>query len=568
MKTTHTIGLSLFLLSCAHDRAFSLREPMWRDTDLASVSVPCHDEPTKKDPHHVSCAPAVYFSPIYWDGADNLVFRPVSEAAGLVSSGEAVNVNSMDEVPDSAWFTNRLGKHPMTIEELRLGACTPDQILDPEHSADGTWVVDGGKMEGSTAGFRINVPGKGKYMLKAEPKNEQPERQAAGSRIGAAIHHAAGYYTSCEQIVYVRPALLKLTAGLDAKANFGNETAFNQRVLDKVLASSTKRGALVRLTASAWLPGFSIGPTKYEGTRGDDPNDIISHEDRRETRALRLLAAWIERHDARQGNTLDSWFADDKKVPDSSPGHVIHYQLDMSEALGAGWAWDSVSRRLGHSYIFDWGDTARDLVTLGIPLRPWDTAKVTPGHEIFGYYSAREFEPDAWKSEYPNAAFSRMTERDAAWIARIMARFTPPMVSALAAMGEFTSAGDTAYLAQVLQARLDAILERYLTRLSSISDLRVDGDALCGVDLAEWRGLRPTFHYGAHRIDGEILTVTTHGAGKLCVTLPHVAADGADARYTRIVVEDGVSKGPLVAHLYDLGPTRGYALAGIERPTR
>jgi hypothetical protein len=31
-------------------------------------------------------------------------------------------------------------------------------------------------------------------------------------------------------------------------------------------------------------------------------------------------------------------------------------------------------------------------------------------------------------------------------------------------------------------------------------------------------------------------------------------------------IEDGVAKAPLVVHLYDLGPSRGYFLAGLERP--
>jgi hypothetical protein len=57
------------------------------------------------------------------------------------------------------------------------------------------------------------------------------------------------------------------------------------------------------------------------------------------------------------------------------------------------------------------------------------------------------------------------------------------------------------------------------------------------------------------------------------VDLPHLAPDGLTAddaatRYVRVRIEDRVESGPLVAHLYDLGPTRGYRLVGIERPER
>jgi hypothetical protein len=33
-----------------------------------------------------------------------------------------------------------------------------------------------------------------------------------------------------------------------------------------------------------------------------------------------------------------------------------------------------------------------------------------------------------------------------------------------------------------------------------------------------------------------------------------------------VTIADGVASGALVAQLYDLGPTRGYRLAGLERP--
>jgi hypothetical protein len=572
--------LPLAATDCAAtDRAFPLRAPMSVDTDLRPVTVACRMSPTPKDPRNVSCAPDVYVSPLIWDGTDNMLFRPLSEALGVVHHGEAVNVNSLDEVADSSWFTNRIGTRPMSTEEVVRGACNQALILDPEGSADGTWLIDHGKTDGSSPGFRVNIPGKGKYLFKGEPA-DQPEHPSAASVIGAAVYEAVGFNTSCEQVVYFRPSLLKLAPGLQHKGNFGADEPFDQKVVDKILADSPHRGGLVRMQASAWLTGYLLGPFSYTGTRPDDPNDIIPHDDRRELRGSRLLAAWLDHFDAREQNSMDSWATEaheGKGKPDASPGHVVHYYLDTSDCLGSEWDWEQISRRLGYSYVADWSDIGLDLITLGIPTRPWDRVRREKGQESFAFFNVKDFEPDQWKNEYPNAAFSRMTERDGAWMARILARFTPEMVEALGRTSKFSDPRKTAYLTSVLQGRLDKILERYLMRLSPLGHVHVEGlGQLCAEDLAETRRLQPseTFRYAAQIRRGDTaqpLPVTHRGEGGMCAVLPHVAEDGgppddAPQRYARVVIADGVAQGVLVAHLYDLGPKRGYRLAGVERP--
>jgi hypothetical protein len=141
-------------------------------------------------------------------------------------------------------------------------------------------------------------------------------------------------------------------------------------------------------------------------------------------------------------------------------------------------------------------------------------------------------------------------------------------------MGKFSDPRLTTYLQGVLEGRLDAILARYLGRLSPLARVHVErGDRLCADDLAAGRHLRhdADFQYRA-RLGNQSLAVERRPGAQVCIGLPHVgsgggAADDAAERYAVVTLENGVTPGPLVAHLYDLGPTRGFRLVGVERPS-
>ncbi len=563
------IGVVVAGCATASQTWFPLREAFTKDTDVTPVSVPCRPDPSKKDPTRVACAPKPYETSYRWDAIDKLTFEQWSRTLSFKADHEARNANSLDEVADSSWFDNRIGSREMSGDEAAAGACAPEDMILPP-TTDGEWTIDRGKDNGSSLGFRIDVPGKGLYQLKADD-SIQPERGSAASVIGAALYHAAGFGSTCEQIVYLKRSHLKLTPGLMV-TTYEKPHPFDEKALTKVLDAATHRGDEIRMQASKWLPGYALGPFRYEGTRGDDPNDIIPHEDRRELRGSRLLAAWMNHWDSREQNSMDVWLATDAKNPRSSPGYVRHYLLDTSDTIGQEML--PGSTRSGFSYGFDPGQIVTDFVTLGIRERPYDRAAPTPGRERFGIFSARDFEPEEWKGAYPNPAFLRMTERDGAWMARIIARFTPAHIRAIVGAGKFSDPTDVDYLTGVLVERQKRILERYLTRLSPIASVHLETDGrICGVDLARLHGVRPAdrFHYDAVEEGGgrEIaLAVTAGPDGAVCVTPQPVAADGladdAPGRRVLIRVRNGVA-GPLEIHTYDLG-ARGMRVVGLTRP--
>lgn len=565
--------LSQGLVACGKEEPakFPLKAPFTRDTDLELVNVPCRSVEDDEGSRFV-CMPKEYISSLVWDGADNMVFRPLSDFFAVKPKREAINVNSRDEVPDSAWFTNRLGSRSLSPAELALGACSPEQILHPAEFADGSWLIDQGKPNGASPGFRVRIPGKGKFLLKSDGASF--ERPSAASVIGAAVYHAAGYFTSCEQVVYIKPSLLRLKPGLKSKANFEEEKPFDERALAALLAQTPKRDGLLRFQASAWLPGRPIGPFRYEGKREDDPNDVIPHQHRRELRGGRVLAAWLNHFDAREQNSMSVWMAANPEEPESSPGKAIHYYLDTSDCLGSKWALDGLSRRLGHSYVFDAGDIALDFITFGTMKRPWERAEIRPRQELFNYFDVENFDPERWKMEYSNPAFNEMTERDAAWMARILSEFTPESVDQLAVMGNFSLPENTQYIASVLKGRLQRILDRYLTRVSPLSKVEVSGNQICAEDRARVSRVRGNYLYSSRVVWGWGARVTNGGAelaaqstadGRVCVTLPAPSASRDAPEYIVVRIENGVARGPLLVHVYDLGPS-GYRLAGLERP--
>ena len=83
--------------------------------------------------------------------------RPEEVDLVVDPAGPAPNVNAFDEVPDSAWFQNRLGVRRPSESELLAGACSPTDLLDGETAAPGSWVIDQGKPNGASPGFRIKV---------------------------------------------------------------------------------------------------------------------------------------------------------------------------------------------------------------------------------------------------------------------------------------------------------------------------------------------------------------------------------------------------------------------------
>jgi hypothetical protein len=549
------VVLLAFSTACgAGLRKYPLQQPVWLDPDQRSF----RNQPEE------------YFSPFAWDAANQTIFRPISRFLAVDPARESVNVNALDEVPDSSWFRNRLSRYPMLPAQVANGPCRGPS-LDPK----GPWTVVGAKPNGANPGFLIKAADGRRYLVKFDGVVQGP-RATAADVVGSRIYHAAGYYVPCNEIVFFQRSILSIDPGAQGEDEDGNEVPLNEGHLDRVFEKALRLpDGRYRANSSLFVEGKPIGPWTYEGCRSDDPNDVVNHEDRRELRGARVLAAWLNHFDSREQNTMAAWM----ETPDG--GYVRHYVIDFGDCLGSIWEPPMLGRRIGQANYLDFSELAYDFVTFGFVARPWDEARFGPSGPTFGYFDVDSFVPEAYQPGYPNPAFERASERDHAWMARIVARFRDEHVRAIVRTAKLGDPALERELVRLLLGRRDKILRRYLTQLSPLSDPSLErterGSRLCLRDLGTRTGvvLPSARGYRARAWLGDQLRPTlplVRGARghRACVDLPAtLGASRTRPEYLIVDVRAGIRgaeyQPPTRVHLYQVGDAE-YRIVGLERP--
>jgi len=346
------------------------------------------------------------------------------------------------------------------------------------------------------------------------------------------------------------------------------------------MKTATRRAdGKLRISASRFIDGEPVGTWRTEGKRDDDPNDLIAHEDRRELRGEKYLAAWVNHWDSRGPNSFDTFV----RAPDNSAGYVKHYFIDFSDSLGATpMRTDDPEPRVGFTTVSNIPNIAADLVTFGLVRRPWDEVTVDPRYPNLGYYQVAHFEPRHYAPQTPLVRWARAQPADLAWMARRLARLSVEHVRVAARQGRWSNPAEEVRVVEILMGRREKILRGSFSKVSPLADLAMSGRArLCASDLGITTGLSAPgavsyvaeFRQGPELDGGRAIPVGgVPPSGQVCIDLPpHFAAaglpdDSADRYATLDVVRsDGAVKTTLRAHFYDLGTERGYVLAGIER---
>lgn len=389
-----------------------------------------------------------------------LVRRPILRDWSFTRVAPSQDVNALDDVPRSTWFTPRLGYNDLSPQDLLAG---PTEIGPPQTPI----TVTEAKSGGSNPGFIIADARGQKYLIKFDPP-EFPAIETTTALIVNRLFWGFGYNVPEDFLFFFK------TEDLQVDPEGGLSRAEVDDVLSRVAAPVD---GVYRSTASLWLDGY-LGPFKEKGVRPDDPNDTIRHENRRALRAMRAFCAFVNQSGIRPDNTLDIY------VGPSGEGYVRHYLIDFGEAFGGhgashGRLWD------GYEYWFSYHELFRNLTTFGLKIHPWENIEYTPWPSV-GAFESKIYEPQLWRETYPYEPIRRSQPADDYWAAKIIAALTHEHIETLVSAANYPDSAAAEYMVETIMERRKKTIRYFFDQVSPIECVAFDAAIVYFKDVARY----------------------------------------------------------------------------------
>ncbi len=495
--------------ACSPVLTFHDTPVVWRVADDADIP-----EPEEREFHKFS------------HYADMLVMDSVDRTLSLADEERAQDINAIDEVPDSSWFENRIGRYDLTPDDITHGPGGDPPVLP--------LVITKGKAIGSNPGFLAKDASGRKFLIKLDL---QPEMQTGAAAIASRILWAAGYHAPTEHVfsfsldeISIDPKAT-YDEGIHEDLPYTDETF--RKVLDRAPPPVSGR---YRALSSELLNGKPKGGWSDNGLRSDDPNDTIPHEHRRSLRALHAFGSWIDHTDISILNTLDVYVEEDNRK------FLRHYLVDFGETLGShayahGW--------IGYAYVVDLEVHFLSLLTLGLWKRPWEDRPKQIYPSVGPYLP--HVDVRNWKENKPYYAFRERTDADMFWAAKIIMRFRRPHIQAAVATAKLSDPAAARYLVEAISSRRDDVGFTYMTPVTALDHFVVTDDQLCMVDLSALYDLAQG-GVVEQRLDGELVGRYEIGLhGEVC--MPKPAGEGY-VRYRLQTVRRDQKLEPIELHVW------------------
>lgn len=377
--------------------------------------------------------------------------RPLVDALDPARIPDAGDVNALDEVPRSTWFS------PSASAAVEGPPQLPLRVLAdaPATSPSALPVLD-------ARGRR--------FELLRDPA-DRPQMRTAASVVASRLVRALGYFVAESSVIDLSDADL-----------VAKDAAASDRARAFLEAGPPAVEGRRRAAATRWPPGVDLGPTPSAEQRGDDPNDRVAHPDRRTLRALKAVFAWLGVTRVTPGVLRDVY------AGPSGRGHVVHYLASLDGALGA----DAVVRPTDDAEAPDQSAwiTLGSLGLIAPRLKPTQTR----------WRSIGEYEPRVtWRdftTSPPLEPLDRTLSADAYWAAKRIAGVQPAQIAAALDAAKLGDASARARLSEVLLARQRRVIAWGFAAVTPCELVRLDraergGESLVLRDEAASRGIVP-----------------------------------------------------------------------------
>ncbi len=374
----------------------------------------------------------------------------------------SLDVNSMDEVPASAWFTPRLGYKNISNEELVKG---PEKQGPPQKPL----TITKAKTAGNSPGFIVKDARGIKYLIKFD-RTEFGGIESTVNYVVNRLFWAFGYNVPEDYIFHLSPEDAKLGEGI------------TQDEVDEVYSfSHVDEDGTYRTVASLFLQGKILGPISPKGTRKNDPNDTIRHENRRTLRGLRMFSAYLDNSGFRSDNSMDVYEGE------PGQGHTVHYLLDFGEAFGAHGLehdrlWD------GYEHFFSLEDSLKKFAAFGLRVENWENLTVD-SKSWTGNFEAETYSPGKWKETTQFLPIRYSKADDDYWAAKILLALKPEQVKALFDHADHADEDYEKSVLEILERRREKTIRYAFSRVSPLEVEKLENTSLKLKDLGSEIGM-------------------------------------------------------------------------------
>jgi len=443
------VVMSIALASFAQARH---SEVLWLDFDMKNIP-----EPKERQSGYYD----YFFKGQLIEGAKRGVDVPRWVRLATGNPKQASNVNAIDEVPDSSWYTNRHHIRRMDAAALQRG---PNTGNPPDFT---TTIITKAKTEGVTPGMMVKDATGQRYLVKFDGV-DYPNLQSGAEVISTKILYAAGYNVPENYVTYIDPGHLKIGSGVEIRdAKTGKMRPLNQDDIDTMLQRVARLpDGRCRVMASKILNGKPKGPFPQLGFRSDDPNDLIPHEHRRELRGLRVIASWINNWDLKEPQSLDMY------VEENGRKFLRHYLIDFGSSLGADTADTMTEYYHGQEYGFDLKSIGKEIFSLGL----YESANEKQARIIspeIGHFTSDNFDPGNWKPTYPSVMFDNLTDVDAFWATRVILSFTKEDLRNIIETAQYSDPMTNEYIFRTLWERRQMVAHYWLEKTDGLSEFSI-----------------------------------------------------------------------------------------------